>query len=215
MPRLSDVVVHRPAADCLSVNLLEHIQCRAPLRFRLHRCFSSPYDSSCPTPTLPARPALPSRAADRCRSSLPSAHFSLFGSRSRTALPSHPSVATLSGSHVCQMSIERKCDRFGFGYPTPATIAMSPASHIGLIAPKMRMEAEVVVYRQHPVLWHIHRPPEVVVQRIAVRHDRVHEIIPAAQLQHNQNRILTLASPCFRPPYSCPFPLDGGRLGWG
>ena len=54
------------------------------------------------------------------------------------------------------------------------------------------MEAEVVVNRQHPVLWHIHRPPEVVVQRIAVRHDRVHEIIPAAQLQHNQNRILLL-----------------------
>ena len=37
--------------------------------------------------------------------------FSFFGSNSRTTRPSQPSVPTLSGSQVCQMSMERKCDR--------------------------------------------------------------------------------------------------------
>ena len=37
--------------------------------------------------------------------------FSFFGSNSRTTRPSQPSVPTLSASQVCQMSMERKCDR--------------------------------------------------------------------------------------------------------
>ena len=37
--------------------------------------------------------------------------FSFFGSNSRTTRPSQPSVPTLSASQVCQMSIERKCER--------------------------------------------------------------------------------------------------------
>ena len=37
--------------------------------------------------------------------------FSLLGSMSRSARPSQPSVPTVSGSQVCQMSMERKCER--------------------------------------------------------------------------------------------------------
>ena len=59
--------------------------------------------------------------------------FSLFGSRSRIALPSQPSVPTSSASAVCQMSIDRKWDRFGFGYPIPWMIATFPSSHSRLI----------------------------------------------------------------------------------
>ena len=40
--------------------------------------------------------------------------FSLLGSNSRTTRPNQPSVPSLSGSHVCQMSIERKWDRGDF-----------------------------------------------------------------------------------------------------
>ncbi len=32
-------------------------------------------------------------------------------------------------SAVCQMSIDLKCDRFGFGYPTPCTTVISPSSY--------------------------------------------------------------------------------------
>ena len=40
--------------------------------------------------------------------------FSLFGSMSRMALASQPSVPSFSGSQVCQMSIDLKCERVGF-----------------------------------------------------------------------------------------------------
>ena len=41
--------------------------------------------------------------------------FSPAGSRSRMARATQPSVPTVSGSQVCQMSIERKCDRGELG----------------------------------------------------------------------------------------------------
>jgi uncharacterized protein (DUF1501 family) len=41
--------------------------------------------------------------------------FSWWGSRSRMALPNQPSVITLSGSAVCQISMERKWERIGLG----------------------------------------------------------------------------------------------------
>src|SRR5262245_25429381 len=37
------------------------------------------------------------------------------------ALPTHPSVRVSAVLAVCQMSIDRKCDWLGFGYPTPWT----------------------------------------------------------------------------------------------
>ena len=40
--------------------------------------------------------------------------------------PNHPSLPTLSGSAVCQMSIDRKCDRLGLGYPIPLMTATFP-----------------------------------------------------------------------------------------
>mgnify|MGYP003726358581 CR=1 FL=1 len=40
--------------------------------------------------------------------------FSLLGSRSRIARLSQPSSAIFSGSHVCQISMERKWERLGF-----------------------------------------------------------------------------------------------------
>jgi hypothetical protein len=41
--------------------------------------------------------------------------LSLCGSSARAARPSQPSVPVLSGSQVCQMSMERKCERTEFG----------------------------------------------------------------------------------------------------
>ncbi len=54
--------------------------------------------------------------------------FSFFGSMSRATRPSQPSVPTLSASQVCQMSIDRKCDRGESRYPTPCMRAMLPSS---------------------------------------------------------------------------------------
>ena len=45
--------------------------------------------------------------------------FSLPGSISRATRPAQPSVPTLSGSQVCQMSMLRKCDRGLSAYPMP------------------------------------------------------------------------------------------------
>ena len=45
----------------------------------------------------------------------PDTGFSPCGSRSRMARASQPSVPTVSGSQVCQMSIERKCERGELG----------------------------------------------------------------------------------------------------
>ncbi len=61
--------------------------------------------------------------------------FSLLGSISLVALPSQPSVPSLSGSQVCQISIERKWDRGAFAYPTPWMMAILPCSYIFLIGP--------------------------------------------------------------------------------
>ena len=55
------------------------------------------------------------------------------GSRSRMTRPSQPSVAIFSGSQVCQMSMLRKWERVGFGYPMPLTMATLPSSHRALI----------------------------------------------------------------------------------
>ena len=49
--------------------------------------------------------------------------FSLFGSNSRATRPSHPSVPTLTGSQVCQMSMARKWDRGDSFQPTPCRMA--------------------------------------------------------------------------------------------
>ena len=45
----------------------------------------------------------------------PVSTFSPLGSMSRMALPSHPSSPIFSLSAVCHTSMERKCDRLGFG----------------------------------------------------------------------------------------------------
>ena len=58
--------------------------------------------------------------------------FCLPGSSSLMTRPSQPSGIGAVGSAVCQMSIDRKCDRSGFGYPTPAMIARFPWSYISL-----------------------------------------------------------------------------------
>ncbi len=51
----------------------------------------------------------------------------VWGCRRRRG-PASPRGARGRGVPVCQISIERKCDRFGFGYPTPWTTARSPES---------------------------------------------------------------------------------------
>src|SRR6266480_3898564 len=49
--------------------------------------------------------------------------FSFLGSNSRATRPSQPSVPTLTGSQVCQMSIARKWDRGDSFQPTPCRMA--------------------------------------------------------------------------------------------
>src|SRR5438105_148787 len=89
----------------------------------LDKLVSRPYESSCATEAT-GTPANDS-ARGKPRPKLTAVRtFSALGSISRTALPSQPSVAILSGSHVYQISIERKCEELGFGYPTPAMMAI-------------------------------------------------------------------------------------------
>ena len=73
----------------------------------------------------------------------PVREFSLSGSISPMACPSHPSVAMVSGSHVCQMYVLRKCDRLESGYPTPCTTAILPASYISLSGTACGLNARV------------------------------------------------------------------------
>ena len=48
------------------------------------------------------------------------------------ARPTQPSVPKATGSHVCMMSMARKCDRLEFGYPTPCTTPTLPWSYSSL-----------------------------------------------------------------------------------
>jgi len=57
--------------------------------------------------------------------------FSFLGSNSRATRPSQPSVPTLIGSQVCQMSIARKCDRGESLKPTPCRMASFLSSQNG------------------------------------------------------------------------------------
>ena len=73
-----------------------------------------PYVSRFPTDAT-GTPFTP-RARGRPRPKLmPVSTFAAPGSISRITRPSQPSWPTSSGRAVCQMSIERKCDRFGLG----------------------------------------------------------------------------------------------------
>jgi hypothetical protein len=79
----------------------------------LDRLVSRPYESSCATDATGTPDS--DSARGRPRPKLTAVRmFSAFGSSSRTALPSQPSVAILLGSHVCQMSIARKWERLEF-----------------------------------------------------------------------------------------------------
>ena len=60
----------------------------------------------------------------------PVSTFSLPGSISLIALPSHPSEPIWTGSQVCHTSIARKCDLLAPMWPTPCTTATSPWSYI-------------------------------------------------------------------------------------
>ena len=75
----------------------------------LARLVSSPYESSSATDATGTPASASARGSPRPKLTAVRT-FSAFGSRSRTALPSQPSVAIFSGSAVYQMSIERKCE---------------------------------------------------------------------------------------------------------
>ena len=91
-----------------------------------------PYVSRFPTDAT-GTPFTP-RARGRPRPKfMPVSTFSAPGSISRITLPSQPSWPTSSGRAVCQMSIERKCDRFGLGYPIPWITATLPSSQSSLM----------------------------------------------------------------------------------
>ena len=61
------------------------------------------------------------------------------------------------------------------------------------------MKAIVVVDPQNLVLRYVHRRAKVVVQRIGVGHDRVHEVVAAAKLHDHERRrliLMTVAVSC-------------------
>ena len=67
--------------------------------------------------------------------------FSPAGSRSRVTLATQPSVPTMSGSQVCQMSMARKWDRGEFSNPMPWMMAIFPSSYIFLSGPMLGLKA--------------------------------------------------------------------------
>ena len=102
------------------------------------------------------------------------------------ACPSHPSVAMVSGSHVCQMYVLRKCDRLESGYPTPCTTAILPSVVHLLERHGVRIERKGIVDGQHLLLGEGEAGPRVVIQRVRVGNDRVHKVVPADQLHDYQ-----------------------------
>ena len=73
-----------------------------------------PYVSRSPTDVIGTPGLASARGIPRPKFTVVST-LSWFGSSISVALPSQPRVPTSLGSHVCQMSIARKCDRLEFG----------------------------------------------------------------------------------------------------
>ena len=69
--------------------------------------------------------------------------FSPRGSSSRMTWASQPSVATFSGSQVCQMSRARKWERLEFSYPIPCTMATCPSRYSSRRGPAAGWKARV------------------------------------------------------------------------
>ena len=61
------------------------------------------------------------------------------GSISLIVRPSQPSLPIVSGTAVCQTSVERKCERLGLGYPTPCMMATVSWSHRPLMGSMLEL----------------------------------------------------------------------------
>ena len=77
-------------------------------------CGYSPYVSRLPTDAT-GTPFTPIERGSPRPKFTPVSTFSLSGSSSLITRPSQPSVPISSGNAVCQMSIDRKWERFGSG----------------------------------------------------------------------------------------------------
>ena len=75
---------------------------------------NSPYFASCPTEAAETSGKASAQGSPRPKLTAVTGLRPL-GSSAATALPSQPSGRKASGVAVCQMSIERKCDRLESG----------------------------------------------------------------------------------------------------
>ena len=85
------------------------------------------------------------------------------------------------------MSIDRKCDRFGFGYPTPCTIARSPLSYMRFQTGQIRMQADIIVDFQNLIRRMRDVACATVIDIIAVGNDGAQPVIAAGKLHHDQD----------------------------
>src|SRR5271166_2262397 len=106
--------------------------------------------------------------------------FSLLGSNSRATRPSHPSVPTLIGSQVCQMSIARKWDR-GDAVQDGELLVIPE-----LLQRRHVVRDAIVLVEVHDlVVGNPHRLPVVPVQRVVIGDHRVQIVVSAGELQNN------------------------------
>ena len=127
----------------------------------------SPYVSRLPTEAT-GTPSHCSTLGRRPRPKFtPVSTFSPPGSISLIVRPSQPSLPIVSGTAVCQTSVERKCERYRrLGYPTPcmmATVVLVPQALDRLHA---GAEPQRPVYRQHLIFGDIDVRTSVVVSTV-------------------------------------------------
>ena len=95
--------------------------------------------------------------------------------------PSQPSVPTLSGSQVCQMSMDRKWERDEFSYPMPWIIAIWPWSHRFLHRTHAGMEGQVIRELDQLVFGQPQIGPVLPIERVGKRHYRIEIVIGAGK----------------------------------
>ena len=65
---------------------------------------------------------------------------------------------------------------------------------------RVGVESQLIAYRQHLVLGDYDHRSAVVVDRIVVRDQSIHEIVPAGQLNDDENRGFTVCCHLCEPP---------------
>ena len=88
----------------------------------------------------------------------------------------------------------RKCDRFGFGYPTPGTIASRPDSSSLPGCADRRVQADLAADLDQPHLGQPDRLAVLGVPLILERDDGIDAIVAAVQLQDDQDPAVFLGA---------------------